>query len=419
MRSRPARRALPRRRARPWYSMYPLRRVIAAVLAAAFSLPLLAAPAAGADVRIRGLVDLVASNRGIGLESNWFNYGDSDFDAYRLRFFAEGAANDKLEVYTQFLYTDAAPARALGAYVSYAPAPERDFHLWAGKIPWIVGTFPPRAYSNKNPLVSTPLVYQYHTTLRADQIVPTVDDLLSKAGRGQYGISYVPGSSNMRGLSVVYELCWDFGVAALGSLRPLEFSVGATNGTPGRMNSAQDENDGKNFLGRVGLAPIPAVRVGVSGSIGPYIPSRLNPALPSGKSAEDYDQRLVMADAEIMFGHAELRGEAYRNFWDTPTVGTLLVEGYYAEAKYGLPWGLYAAGRWEEMNFGEVTSGAGVRRPWDFPRTRLEVGLGAKLSRSVLLKTIYQHYAYDQWVSPTETENRPYDLYAAQLGVGF
>ena len=102
-----------------------------------------------------------------------------------------------------------------------------------------------------------------------------------------------------------------------------------------------------------------------------------------------------------------------------PNVGTLLVEGYYAEAKYGLPWSLYAAGRWEEMNFGEVTSGAGVRRPWDFPRTRLEVGLGAKLSRSVLLKTIYQHYAYDQWVSPTETEDTPYDLYAAQLGVGF
>ena len=418
MKNRTFRRALPRRRARPWLRLR-LRRVAASIFVATSLLPFLASPATGADVRIRGLLDLVGSNRGVALESNWFNYGDSDLDAYRLRLFAEGAANDRLEVFTQFLYTDAAPARALGAYVSYSPVPDRDLHLWAGKVPWIIGTFPPRAYSNKNPLVSTPLLYQYHTTLRADQIAPTVDDLLSKAGRGQYGITYVSGAGSQRGLSVVYELCWDFGVAALGSLRPLEFAVGATNGTPGRMNSAQDENDGKNFLGRVGLAPIPALRFGVSGSIGPYIPSRLAPQLPPGKSAEDYDQRLVMADAELLFGHAELRGEAYRNFWDTPNAGTLLVEGYYGEAKYGLPWGLYAAGRWEEMNFGEVTSGTGERRPWDFPRTRLEAGLGARLSRGVLLKAIYQRYSYDEFESAGESETYSYDLYAAQLGVAF
>lgn len=418
MRSSSRRRLLPRRRARPWLRLR-FRSFVASIVAAASLLPLLAAPASGADVRIRGLLDLVGSNRGVALESNWFNYGDSDFDAYRLRFFAEGAANDRLEVFTQFLYTDAAPARALGAYVSYAPAPERDLHLWAGKVPWIIGTFPPRAYSNKNPLVSTPLVYQSHTTLRADQIVPTVDDLLSKAGRGQYGVSYVTGSGNQKGLSVVYELCWDFGLAALGSHGPIEFAVGATNGTPGRMNSAQDENDGKNFLGRVGLAPIPALRFGVSGSIGPYVASRLNPLLPPGTTAEDYDQRLVMADAEVLFGHAELRGEAYRNFWDTPNVGTLLVQGYYAEAKYGLPWGLYAAGRWEEMDFGEVTSSTGERRPWDYPRARLEAGLGARLSRGVLLKTIYQRATYDAWVTGVGSETRSDDLYAAQLGVGF
>ena len=417
MRSLPRRRALPR--ARRTRFLLSLRSLLASILAAASALPFLTSPAAGADVRIRGLLDLVASNRGVALESNWFNYGDSDFDAYRLRFFAEGAANDRLEVFTQFLYTDAAPARALGAYISYAPSPDRDLHLWAGKVPWIVGTFPPRSYSNKNPLVSTPLMYQYHTTLRADQIVPTVDDLLSKAGRGQYGVSYVPGSGNLKGLSVVYELCWDFGVAAIGSLRPLEFAIGATNGTPGRMNSAQDENDGKNFLGRVGFSPFPALRIGASGSIGPYVASKLNPLLPPGKSAEDYDQRLVMADAEVLFGHAELRGEAYRNFWDTPYTGTLLVEGYYAEAKYGLPWGLYAAGRYEVMDFGEVTSGAGVRRPWDYPRTRWEAGLGARLSRGVLLKAIYQRFEYEVYQTGGGYDENPYNLYAAQLGVGF
>ena len=370
------------------------------------------------DIRVHGLLDLVQSNRGVALESNWFNYGDSNFDAYRLRLFGDAAVTDHLDVYTQFLFTDAAPARALGAYVSYAPAPERDLHLWAGKIPWIIGTFAPRAYSNKNPLVSVPLLYQYHTTLRADQIVPSVDELLARAGRGQYGVSYVPGSPPMRGLSVVYDLCWDAGVAALGSARPLELAVGMSNGTPGRMNAAQDENAGKSLLGRVGLQPWPLLRFGVSGATGSYMAQKLNPSLPQGHTAEDYRQRLVMADGELMKGPAELRAEAYRNFWDTPTVGTLQVQGWYVEGKWKLPWSTYVAARWERMEFGDVTTSAGERTPWDFARTRLEAGGGIRLTRDVLLKAVYQRFAY---VSEDggEDEDYPFHLVAAQLGVGF
>ncbi len=376
-------------------------------------------PARASDIQFRGLLDLVGSSRGVALESNWFNYGDSNFDAYRLRVFAEGAVTDKVEVYTQALFTDAAPARALGAYVSYAPLPEQDLHLIAGKIPWIIGTYASRTYSNKNPLVSTPLMYQYHMTIRADQLIPSVDALLAQAGRGQYGVNYASvGGSRFRGVSVIYDLCWDFGVAAIGSARPLELAVGATNGTPGRMNAAQDENDGKNYLGRIGLVPLPALRFGISGSVGPYLQEKLNPDLPSGRRAEDYDQRLVMADFELLLNHAEFRSEAYRSFWDTPTVGTLSVNGYYVEGKYTFPLGVYAAARWERMDFGEVTSGAGERRPWDFPRTRTEAGGGYRLSKSTLLKAVYQRFAYEEW-EPGETEKYSFNLYAAQLSIAF
>jgi hypothetical protein len=392
-----------------------VRRAVAASLAWLLLVP----PGAGAaEVRVRGLLDLVASGRGVALESNWFNFGDSNFDAYRLRGFADVTATDRLTVHTQVLATDAAPFRAIGAYVSYAPVAGQDLHLWAGKIPWIVGTWAPRSYSNRNPLVATPLLYQFHSTLRADQIVPSVDALLARAGRGQYGVNYTLTGNSQRGLSVVYDLCWDFGVAAVGSRRPFEIALGATNGTPGRMNAAQDENDGKNFLGRIGLVPFPALRMGVSGSTGAYVPQRLNPSLPSGTEAEDFRQRLVMVDLEIQHGRVELRGEAYRNFWDTPVTGVLSVEGYYVESKIAIPWGAYLAARWEEMTFGDVTSGTGERRPWDFPRTRFEGGAGTKLSRDVLLKAVYQRFTEDEW-SAEGSERVSYDLVAGQLSVGF
>lgn len=377
-----------------------------AVLIAATSPAPADASVAASQIQFRGLLDLVTSSRGVALESNAFNYGDTNFDAYRLRLFAEGAVTKRLAVYTQLLFTDAAPVRALGAYASWTPVPERDLHLLAGKIPWVNGTYAPRSYSYKNPLVSTPLMYQYHTQLPADQLVPSVDALLAQAGPGQYG------------LVVSYDLCWDFGIAAVGSARPLEAAIAITNGTPGRMNAARDENDGKSFVGRVGVTPIPALRFGVSGSIGPYLLDALNPSLPSGTSAEDYDQRLAMADLELLFGHAELRGEAYRNFWDTPTVGTLSMSGYYVEGKYVLPFGTYAAARWEHMGFGDVTSSAGDRRPWHFPQRRLEVGAGCRLTRGVFLKAVYQEYSYEEWEAG-ETEEYSYPLYAAQLTTAF
>ncbi len=101
-----------------------------------------------------------------------------------MRLFANSDLGNGFQVYTQALLSDAAMVRVYGAYVTYTPYPGLDLHVMAGKIPWRIGTYGPRTYSDKKPLIGTPLTYQYHTSLRGDRLVPGADALLSAAGTG-------------------------------------------------------------------------------------------------------------------------------------------------------------------------------------------------------------------------------------------
>ena len=359
--------------------------VLAAVAAAG-----LAGPARASDVQVRGLLDLAETTEGAALTLNRLNRGDSPFDAYRLRLFVEGKAGDQFDVFTQLMLNDATNPYVFGAYVSFTPDPQRDLHVVAGKIPSVLGTYAHRTYSNKNPLIGAPLLYQYHTTLRMDQIPATADVLEQNAGRGQYGISYTASGSPFRGMPIVYDNCWDFGVVLKGSERPFEYALGFTNGTPSTMAAAEDFNGGKTVLGRVGFTPFTGALVGVSGARGPYLSDAVKPLLPAGHAVGDYLQELVMGDAELEFEHLELRGEAYHNTFQSPFLGDLVTRGYYVEGKYTLPCGLYGAARWERMDFSSITNSEGESYPWDANRTRLEAGLGYRVSRGVLTKVVYQ-----------------------------
>jgi hypothetical protein len=204
---------------------------------------------------------------------------------------------------------------------------------------------------------------------------------------------------------------------AIGSARPLEASFGVVTGAPGWATAGEEENSGKSWLGRVGLTPVPAVRLGVSGSIGPYLNDFSNLFVPPGKTVNDYDQELLMADAEIQFDHVELRGEGFRNVWETPTVGNLRVSGGYVEGKYTLPNGLYAAGRYDMLRFSKVQAGSATPRPWHRDVDRAEVGLGYRLSRAVLAKAVYQRF-HERALTPADSDDS-HGLTAANLTISF
>jgi hypothetical protein len=390
------------------------RLVAALVFVAALGSP---RDAFGGDVKVHGLLDLVLTGKTEAAELNQLWLRDSRFDAYAARIFVDGAATDRIQVFTQLLVTENIGVRAMGAYAMVDPWVGRDVHLIAGLIPYLVGTYDARSYSDKNPLVGIPMVYQHHTTLRRDQIPATPDEILARAGAEYQGVDYPTGGPGFPGMPVIYETWWDFGVGVMGSARPLEFGLALENGTPSFPDPGRDQNSGKAVLGRVGLAPTAGLRFGVSGVYGPYLVDDLGTALPPGKRAEDYNQILAMADAEWSAGHLELRGEGYRNTWQTPTLGDLRVSGFYAEAKMQLPAGFYVAGRYEIMRFGDLADSTGTSKPWDTDWDRGEAGAGYRVARDVTAKVVYQ---WNQAMSDSPVlERSRYDLVAGQLSIRF
>jgi hypothetical protein len=373
-----------------------------------------AAHAGGLDeVHWSGQFDVVAASRGPAIALNAFNRGDGPFDTYRLRLFAEAPVADGVGVFAQLMYQEDVGASLYGAYAMVTPFPASDLHVIGGKIPWRIGTYAERTYSNRNPLIGTPLMYQYHTSLRADRLPPSADALAGAAGSGQFGPVYDASGRGWRGMPIVYDRCWDAGIMVTGSARPIEFSAGLVNGAPSNPNAGNDRNSGKSWLGRIGLQPWPGVRVGASGSWGPYLPDAFAAGMPPGKTVNGYAQKLLMADGEWLVSHLEIRGEGIWNVWETPTAGDAEVRGGYVEARIALPHGAFAAGRWDVLRFGDVTDSTGAARAWDLDLSRVEAGLGYRVQRGVIVKAIYQQTRFLRGSDIRES------LYAAQAALSF
>ena len=372
--------------------------------------------ARAADIQWSGLLDLVAAEHTDAYVLNTLTHGDNSWDAYRLRIFAESQIDDHLQVQGQFVYDDASGVYVDGAYVIFTPWATRDLRIMGGKQPWMIGTYAPRTYSNKNPLIGTPLLYQYHTSLQWHDIPPDADALLAASGTGQSGVIY-RGFPQGPGMPIVDENYWDVGILLAGSQRPLEYSAGVTAGAPSWGSTSSEDNSGKTVLGRVGFTPTPELRLGVSGAYGPYLLDALNPRLPAGHTVNDYHETVVMADLEVLVGHAELRAEGAHNRWQTPTVGDLDVDAGYVELKYGLASGFYVAGRWDTEQFGKIRDSGGAEHPWDWNVSRLETGIGYRVTRDVTAKLVYQRT--ERGGGDPTVEDQTDSIFGAQLSIGF
>ncbi len=343
--------------------------------------------AAEVTLQARGLLDLcLAAGRQVH-DRNLTTFGDSNFDPYRLRLFLDASVADGLDVYVQTLLAEGnAGVQADGAYAMWSPWRTRDLHLEVGKLPWPIGTWAPRKYSDKNPLIGEPLMYQHHTSLPWNQIPAGVDELVGYAGRGQAAIQ----GGSWVGMPVVDDRWWDAGVVALGSAHRVEFAAGVTQGSPGWPEPGTEDTPGQSVLGRLGFVPTPAVRLGISGSYGPWIPRYFEAMIPAGSKLTDFHETLAMADLELEAGRAELHGEAFTKSWETITTGTLRVHGGYLETRVGLGALTWLAARAEIMRFSEVTPTVGAARAWDDPLERYEIGTGLRATRDVHLKLSVQ-----------------------------
>lgn len=329
-------------------------------------------------------------------DSGYFNFADYSISLVRMvRIDVAGSvrASDRVTFATmlRFQNTDTPFVNAL--YARIRPWPARAFAVQVGRIPPTFGGFSRRAYTADNPLIGEPLGYQYLTSLRADALPRSADELLRMRGRGWLSSFSIGDQYAEHGVPLVSATRWDTGVQVHAAGDWIEGLAAATVGTLSNPLVA-DDNGSKQVIGRVVVHLGPSLTAGVSAARGGFVESSV--AASAGAAAGSLTQRALGADVEYSKGYVLIRGEAIWSEWTLPIGGLLPGElplaarSLSVEARYKLRPGLYVAGRADHLGFSEITGTTGRAR-WDAPVTRTEFGLGYSLQRNLLAKLAYQY----------------------------
>ena len=356
----------------------------------------------------------------------WFNYGDYDHDLMRAvrlglsvafrpsdRFALLASARAEGDVTRGGWYV-----RPYALFARMRPWARLPFHIQAGQLPPVFGAFGRQSYPGENPLIGLPLGYQYLTSLRADAVPSSADDLLKMRGRG-WRVRYPIGSRTAEsGVPLVDLLRYDTGVQARLGDGPVSVVVGLTRGTLSRP-VWRDDNGGGQVASRLGWEVRQGLTIGLSAARGAFLADTVTSALPATAGKGPWTERAIGLDAEWSAGYWIVRIEATGCDWRLPSIDeprlSRPVEAMAldVEARYKVRPGLYVAGRASRLDFSTVTGTTG-RMKWDAPVSRLEIGAGYALQRNLLAKVAWQDNRRDGGVFA-----RRLRLVAAQLAWWF
>jgi hypothetical protein len=329
-------------------------------------------------------------------DTGFFNYSDyehSTLRELRLAVSARVRVSEWMAVLAEVRSENLDRIAPFALYARVRPFPERRFDIQFGRIPPTFGNFSRQAYGRQNPLIGTPLAYQYLTSLRADAIPADADELLRMRGRGWLSAFSVGDRTPAPGLPLVTAFHWDTGVQVTTGWRLLSVSTSVTSGTPSRPRIS-DDNDGKQIATRVTVTPTPGLAIGSSFARGAFLSRRVLSLLPDGDHAP-YTQGVHGLDVEYARGHTLVRAEAVLSQWRIPIpAGTgapvpLRATAVAVEGRYTLRPGAYAAARAEHLTFNHITGSTGPVR-WEAPVSRIEIGGGYYLQRNLVARASLQ-----------------------------
>jgi hypothetical protein len=282
-------------------------------------------------------------------------------------------------------------------YLRLRPLPDRPFDIQVGRIPPVFGASGRRSYGADNPLIGSPLAYQYLTSLRADSLPASADDLLAMRGRG-WRTRYSIGSSVWdRGLPVIAGDRWDTGVEVRIGREPVSLAAAVSQGTLSDPR-VRDDNAGKQISGRLEVRPSLGLIVGASASRGEYLSRDAGRSLPADHHRDSYRQQGFGVDMEYSRGYWVFRSETVLSRWAIPQVqhplltDTLAAWGTFLEARYKIRPGLFTALRVDHLDFSRISGTLFEGRPttWDAPVSRVEAGAGYSVRRNLLVKVAVQ-----------------------------
>jgi len=359
---------------------------------------LLAATPATAEMTLSGLAEFVLRNNEDDATNVNFRQ-TSNLDASRVRLFVDAQVDEDIAFFTQFALSHYNDFFIYGAYLRFDRIGGSGANLHAGLIPSTVGSWGPRTYSDRNPLVGVPLLWNHHTSLNPRAVQASVDDL--RAARD---------TRTSAGLPVLYDNCWNTGAELWGEAGPLDWSVGVLSGSV-TAPTRETTKDVPQVTARVAWSQGPELVVGASGWTGPYLAR--DAAALGGRSSDDYLNSGGGVDLAWTHRLLEVHSEVMVTTWEHPTLPRLTATSGYVEGKLKVRTRWYVAGRFGFVEPGDVTDSSGDSVPWDYPVRRVESGVGFRAAPHVTVKAVSQVNRF-QGSSALDEEH-----YLLQLSAGF
>jgi hypothetical protein len=332
-------------------------------------------------------------------EVGWFNYTDYENNALRM---IRLALSGEWRIASAFALVGEVRAENLNHIEPYAlylrvrPWRERAIDIQAGRIPPVFGAFGRRAYSNDNPLIGYPLAYQYLTSLRADALPASADDLLRMRARG-WQTNYPIGAPTLEpGVPLVTAFQWDTGVEIRAAGHSFEVAGAITSGTLSNPRIA-DDNDGKQIAGRLTWQPLVGLILGGSVARGDFVDDAAVEAA-GADGDQPFAQRALGADVEYSRGYGIFRAEFVWTEWNVPRVQAPLIDrplranAGLVEGRYRVLPRLYIAARADWLDFSKIrgSSFGGEPVEWDAPVQRVEAGGGWYFRRNLVGRLTWQ-----------------------------
>jgi hypothetical protein len=320
-------------------------------------------------------------------ERAYFNHTDYEQNALRrFRVSLTGAwrPRDSVAVVGEVRTENLDAVRAHALYVRVRPWRGHRFDLQAGRIPPAFGSFGRRGYVRDDPFVGYPLAYQYLTSLRADAVPATRDDLLRMRARGWLSSYPVGSAAPGPGLPVLSAFRWDTGVQGHWEGSLLSVTGAWTLGTLSDPRVTEN-NGGRQFSGRVAVRPLPGLILGGSAARGEWLADTVRDVADIRHSAP---QTALGLDAEYSRGYWLVRTELVSSVWRLPLSGgareRLRATGVWVEARYRISPRWTAAGRVDTLRFSPLLpSSGGSILSWEAPVSRVEGTLAYRIRRTL------------------------------------
>jgi len=292
----------------------------------------------------------------------------------------------------------------------YTPLDDSRINLQIGKFATVVGNWVPRHLSWDNPFINAPLPYERVTAASDQKIVPGPAAFLLRRDQADNKPVWLP---------IIWGPDYASGASLFGTLSKVDYAVELKNSSLASRPESWDARDigweHPTVNGRLGFRPNAMWNLGASFSYGSYLRPETEsmPGFPQGKDRGDFDQTTFASDVSFAWHHLELWGEVFLTRFEVPNVGNASTLAYYLEAKYKITTRLFAAVRWNQQFFDEISDGSGGQTPWDRDAWRVDTALGYRFTRH--LQTTIQ-YSYNHQLGSLQQGEQ---LVAAQATLRF